>query len=122
MRGPSAKVQRNSGANYGAAPRLGIYEKLSMDQFQTFLHASEAQAAARNCLFGVKANSRIAHRQLNLIRCTVEANLEVPRRAMLNGVLEPFLQDAKQAKRDLRRQLPRDLIGVNLNLYSVLRG
>ena len=93
-----------------------------MDQFQTFLHASEAQAAARNCLFGVKANSRIAHRQLNLIRCTVEANLEVPRRAMLNGVLEPFLQDAKQAKRDLRRQLPRDLIGVNLNLYSVLRG
>lgn len=39
VRGPSAKVQRNRCANYGAAPGLGIDEKFPMDQFQAFLHA-----------------------------------------------------------------------------------
>lgn len=39
VRGPSAKVQRNRCANYGAAPGLGIDEEFPMDQFQAFLHA-----------------------------------------------------------------------------------
>src|SRR6266566_3491629 len=122
VRGPSAKAQRDGGADYGAAPGLGIYDKFSMDQFQTFLHAGQAQTPARDCRLGVKANSRIAHRQLNLIRRILEANLEVPRPAMLDSILEPFLQDAKEAKRDLLRQLPRDLVGVKLNLDSMFLG
>jgi hypothetical protein len=39
----------------------------------------------------VKANSQVAHSQLNLSLCTAQFHLEVPHATVLHGILQSFL-------------------------------
>jgi hypothetical protein len=122
LRSLGARTKRHSGANDSAKPRLGIDGKLPMDQLQPFPHAGEAQPVPPHCLFAVKTNARIAHAQLDFVRCASEPHFEPPWSAMLDGILQTFLQDPKEPKRDLLPQFLRYAPGVKVNLHSMLVG
>ena len=64
----------------------------------------------------------ITHRQHDLTRSTAEGRLEVPRTAVLGRILQGFLQNTEQTNGDLFRQICRDVLGVKINLHSLLVG
>src|SRR6266481_441159 len=115
-------IKRYSGTNYGAKSGLGIDGKLPMDQFQPFPHAGEAQPSPPYCLFGTKTDARIAYAQLDLVRCAAEPCFNALCSAMLDSVLQTFLQDPKETKRDLLMHVFRYAFGVKVNLHSMLVG
>ena len=121
-RSPRTRTKRHKGANYSAKSGLGIDGKLPMDQFQSFPHAGEAQPSPPHCLFGTKTDARIANAQLDSVRCASEPCFNVLCSAVLDSILQTFLQDPKETKRDLLLQVLRYAFGVKVNLHSMLVG
>jgi len=70
---------------------LRVDGKLTVHQLQSLSHADEPQAATVDGILRVKANSQVAHSQLNLSLCTPQLHFEVPRAAVLHRILQGFL-------------------------------
>src|SRR6516225_2379396 len=94
--------------------------ELSLDQLHPFPHAAKTNPAAFHGLIWVKASTRVAHRQLDHIQITAYAHREMACSAVLDSILESFLHDAEEAKRDFRRQILGDAFRVKINPHFLL--
>ena len=69
-----------------------------------------------------KTDARIAYAQLDFVRCASEPCFNARCSAMLDSILQTFLQDPKETKRDPLMQVLRYAFGVKVNLHSMLVG
>src|SRR5215472_2994068 len=60
------------------------------------------------------------HTQLDLIRYSFERHFELPHTAVLNSILESFLQDAEETQCNFLRQSFRNILGVKIDLDILL--
>jgi hypothetical protein len=70
----------------------------------------------------VKANTVITNRELNLRRGPFEFHREVPYAAVLNRILQGFLQDSEQAKRNFPGNAAGHARVGEINLHLLLFG
>ena len=89
--------ERHPSANSCATSHLRIDRDLSVHQLQPFFHDAEADPAAFECVFKLKAGSRVVYGKFNLVRSTLDGNRQVLRTAVLDGVLAGLLQNTKEA-------------------------
>ena len=104
----------------GTTLELGFDRKLSIQEFQTLLHADEAKPSARLCRTNVKAGAGVANREMNLIRRSPQFDFEVPYPAVFCRILQGFLQNSEEAKRSVWRQRAWEIVGLEVNLHLLL--
>src|SRR5208282_4134998 len=92
----------------------------SVQQFQSLLHADEAKPPARLCGFAVKAGARIANREMNLIGRSPQPHFEVPNPTVFRRIVQGFLQNSEEAKRNVRRQFARQIVVSEVYLRFLL--
>ena len=101
--------------NHRTAPRLRLDGKLPANDFQPLLHAGQAESGPSYRLVRVKAGSRILDGQVDGVDVTVERDVGLSRHAMLDDILQGFLQDAVEAQGDFPWQRLRDVLAVHVN-------
>ena len=77
---------------------LCVDSKAAFHEFQPFLHAAQTQSAAVHCLCKIKPASRIGDDEIEPAGCSGKVHIEFSRLTMPDGVVQAFLQNAKQAK------------------------
>src|SRR5437667_9777966 len=77
--GLAGRTQRNPSVNRGTSIGLRFDCQCTVQELQPLLHADQAQPSALLCYVEVKACAGVFHRQMNLIRRSPQAHLEVPR-------------------------------------------
>ena len=70
---------------------LGVDRKVAVHEFQPLSHTGDTKPASQPCHSGVKANFRIAHREMDYALCSEQFNLEVPLSAVLGRIEQRFL-------------------------------
>ena len=70
---------------------LRLDGNLTAHQLHSLSHADEPEAATVDGVLRVKANSQVAHGQLNLSLCTAQFHFEVPHATVLHRILQSFL-------------------------------
>ena len=88
--------------NHRAAPALRVNGKLPANDFQPLLHAGQAEPGPSHRLVRVKAAARVLACEVNGIDLTIQRDVGVSRHAMLDDILQGFLQDAVEAEGDSR--------------------
>jgi hypothetical protein len=78
-------------------PTLGLRvdKKDSIHKFQPLSHTGDTKPASQDCHLGIKANSRIAHGEMDYIRRSEQFNLEVPLSTVPRRIEERFLQHSE---------------------------
>ena len=94
--------------------------KRSVQHFQSFLHTNEAKPPASFCGFIVKAHPRITDREMNLTGRSPQSHFEVPYSTVFRGIVQGFLQNSEEAKRDVRRQRAWQIVGCEVNFHFLL--
>ena len=92
---------------------------MSAHDLQPLLHAGQAEPAPSHRLLGVKAGARILDCQVDGVDLTVQRDVGVTRRAMLDDILQGFLQDAVERQGDFPWERCRDVLEVNVNRQTV---
>src|SRR6516225_2886327 len=88
----------------GRSPlELRVKEQFSANQFQALFHAGESKPSPHRDPFNIKTTSLIADGQLDLVHRTYKRHSELLCTAMLQRILQGFLQNAKKTKRDRLR-------------------
>jgi len=87
--------------NYSTLARLRFDRNRTADETDSLPHADQSKPLLPHDDLGVKTDSGVAYRQLDLICHFVQIYFEVPRTAIFERVLQGFLQDAEETKRDL---------------------
>jgi len=105
--------------NHRAAPRLRVDGQLPADDFQPLFHAGQAESGPSHRLVRVKAGARILDCQDEGVVLTAQRDLGMSRPAMLDDVLQGFLQDAVETQGDFPRLRFRDVLEVNVNRDSM---
>ena len=101
--------------NRRAAPPLRVDGKLPANDFQPLLHAGQAEPGPSHRLVRVKAGARVLDGQVDGVDVTVQRDVGVSRHAVLDDILQGFLQDAVETQGDFRWQRFRDVLEVNVN-------
>ena len=101
--------------NHRAAPPLRVDGKLPANDFQPLLHAGQAEPGPSHRLVRVKAGARVLDCQIDGVDLTVQRDVGVSRHAMLDDILQGFLQDAVETQGDFPWQRFRDVLEVNVN-------
>ena len=109
------ETERRDSVNHRAAPPLRVDGQLPAHDPQPFLHAGQAEPRPPHRLERVKAGARIVDGQVDRVDVTVQSDVGVSRLAMLDDVLQGFLQDAVETQGDFRRQRFRDVLEVNVS-------
>ena len=90
--------QWDTSVDCGAGAGLRLDRKVSIHQFETFLHAGKAESTAPHCSVDIKAKTGIVNFQMKGTRGGVKFNLKFLDMAVFHGVVERLLQDPEQAK------------------------
>jgi L-lactate utilization protein LutB len=106
----------------GTTLALRVDQKLSVHKFQPLSHTGETKPTSLPCHFGVKANSRIAHGEMECTQCSEQFNLEVPFSTMLRRIEQRFLQHSEEGKGNLQRQTAWHLMAFEVNFNFMLVG
>ena len=79
--------------NVDRSTRAGVRldGNLTAHQLYSLSHADEPEAATVDGVLRIKANSQIAHGQLNFSRGAVQFHFELSRAAVLHRILQSFL-------------------------------
>ena len=85
-------------------PPLRVDEKLPAHDLQPLLHAGQAEPRPSDGFVRVEAGARVLDCQIDGADLTVQRDLGASRHAMLDDILEGFLQDAVETEGDLRWQ------------------
>ncbi len=101
--------------NYRAAPPLRADGQLPPHGFQPLFHAGQAEPGPSHCLVRVKAGARILDGQVDGVAVTDQRDVGVSWHAVLDDILQCFLQDAIDTQRDLRWQHFRDVLEAHVN-------
>src|SRR5204863_1918066 len=90
--------------------------KVATDQADALVHAGDAEALGR--LFGIciKSAAVVGYLQLQAMTGDDESNLYLSCRAILRGVMDRLLGDAKDTQSYVARQLWRDRRRLEVNL------
>ena len=75
-------------------PRLRVNGKVAADDLQTLLHAGQTEPAPSHRLLGVEASARILDCEVEGVDLSVQRDGGVTRPAMLDNILQGFLQHA----------------------------
>ena len=86
--------------NRRAAPPLRVDGKPPAHDLQPLLHAGQAEPGPSHRLVRVKAGARVLDRQIDGVDLTVQRDVGVSRHAMLDDILQGFLQDAVETQGD----------------------
>jgi hypothetical protein len=78
--------------NHRAAPRLRVDGKLTANDLQPLLHAGQAEPGPSYRLVNKKTSARILDCQIEGVDVTVQIDVGVSRPAMLDDILQAFLQ------------------------------
>ena len=79
-------------------PRLRVNGKVAADDLQTLLHAGQAKPAPSHRLLRVEAGARILDCEIDGVDLSVQRDVGVTRPAMLDDILQGFLQDAVETQ------------------------
>src|SRR5678816_1398 len=90
-------------------PRPRFDFQIAIDEVDTFLHRNETNARVllRDCR--VESPSLIADNEMNPAVRLPQTDTTLADPTMLRRVVQRLLQDPKQAQRDVRRELTRDV-------------
>jgi hypothetical protein len=103
--------------------RAGINRQLTDDQLQPLFHAHKAETSPPfEDLIQLKTNPGITHGQRDLICAALQPHLDAMRAAVLDGILQRFLQNAIQAQRNLPRQMSGVTFRLKMNLEATPLG
>lgn len=105
-------------------PTLGLRVdgKFSVHKFQPLSHTGDTQPASQDCHLGVKANSRIAHGEMDCIQRSEQFNLEVPLSTVLHRIKQRFLQHPEEGKANLQRRMAWHVKVFEVNFDSLFFG
>jgi len=106
--------------NRGSQRRLRLDGKLSADQGQPFSHADEAKSMACGRHLRVKAFSKIADGEMNLVLGCPQVRFIIPHTAVLCRIAKRFLQNSVEAKRNITRQRAWQIAAPETNLHPLL--
>ena len=81
-----------------ALPALRPDRKVPANNLQPLLHARQAEPTPSQRFLGVKAGARILDCEIDGVGLTVQRDVSMTRPAMLDDVLQGFLQDAVEAQ------------------------
>lgn len=87
-----ARHDRGSDALRGANGELSIY------QTEALAHADKAESTTIHRILPIEADAFVSHGQTDSIFRAAHFDCEVLIRAVLNGILQSFLKNAKQAE------------------------
>ena len=79
-------------------PRLRVNGKVAADDLQTFLHAGQTEPAPFYRLLRVEAGARILDGEVDGVALSVQRDVVLTRPAMLDDILQGFLQDAVETQ------------------------
>jgi hypothetical protein len=114
--------ERRSRTNRRAAVWQRGDGELALYQLDSFAHASEPQTASSKGSLLVEANAIVSDSELNLRLGSFEFRCEVPHAAAFDRILQGFLQDPEQAKRDLLGYAAGHTFVSKVNLHLLLFG
>ena len=86
--------------NGRAVPALRVDGKVPAHDLQPLLHAGQAEPAPSHRLLRVEAGARILDCEVDGVDLTVQRDMGVTRPAMLDDILQGFLQDAVERQGD----------------------
>src|SRR5258705_7072791 len=110
--GMTSRIERHASVDRRTTIGLRVDGKLPIHQLHPLCHTDKAKPAGFHCLLDVKTGSRIAHGEVDRVRGVAQLDIEVPQAAVLDCILQRFLQDTKEAKRNLLRKRAWDLIMI----------
>src|SRR5262252_989621 len=96
--------QRNPSTDRGTRAWVRFDLELAIHKFHSFLHADKSESLALDRHFGIKTNPGITNRKVYSLRRSNEFNVEMSRAAVFCRIVERFLQNSVQTKRNLGRQ------------------
>jgi len=70
---------------------LRVDGETALHEFQSLPHVVETKPSAGLYCFEVKAHAAITDREMNLLRRSVQLNIELPHSAMLHCIVQGFL-------------------------------
>ena len=79
-------------------PRLRVNGEVAADDLQPLLHAGQAEPAPSHRLLRVEAGARILDCEVDGVDLSVQRDVGVTRPAMLDDILQGFLQDAVETQ------------------------
>src|SRR5262245_58066420 len=103
MRGARFRPDRHADTDRRADAVLRFNHQLTIDQLQTLLHAGESESTSFQGFNGIKASTGIEDGHEDFVVFTSQCDLKTPLAAMLDRVLERFLQNAEDTERNLLR-------------------
>ena len=101
--------------NRRAVLPLRVDGKLPAHDLQPLLHAGQAEPRPSHGFVRVEAGARVLDCQIDGADLTVQRDVGVSRHAMLEDILEGFLQDAVETEGDFRWQRFRDVLEMHVN-------
>src|SRR5688500_6447517 len=105
--------------NRGAESSLRVDGKSSPNCGQPLPHTGQAEPGPPHHLVRIKAGARVLDCQIDGVVVTVQRDENVSRRAMLDDILQGFLQDSVETEGDLPWQRWRDVVDVDVNRYTM---
>ena len=118
----AARTERHSSVDRGTTLGMRFDCKRSVHHFHSLVHADEAKPRARLCRFLVKPCAGILNREMNLIRRSPQSHFKVSYSTVFRRIVEGFLQNSEEAQRNVRRQVARQIVDVEVNLNFLLLG
>ena len=115
-----ASPNRRAGQNGGATCRLRLDEQLATYQFQTFLHAGQAESQASIRRIDVEANTFITNGEIDGVPGSAKMHIEMPDPAVSHRVVQGFLEDPEETERHVRRYTARNVLVAEINLDAFL--
>ena len=110
-------------SNRGAVLRARINGQVTDDQLEPLFHAHKAETSwPFEDLIHLKTNPGITHGQRDVSCAVLQRHVDAMRAAVLDGILQRFLQNAIQAQRNLLRQVSGVTFLLEMNLEAVPLG
>jgi len=103
-----------------AAKVRGFDRKRSIQHFQPLLHADEAKPSTLFCYFGVKTYTGITDNKIYSIQRSPHLHLKALRAAVFGRIVERFLQNSEQAKRNVWRQRDGQIVDLSAKEFALL--
>jgi len=91
MHGIASQTERKPCVESSTTLGLGVDCERSLHEFQPFLYAIETKPSCLSCGFEIKTHATIIDGEMNLMRRSLELDVELPHAAMLHRVVQGFL-------------------------------
>src|SRR5208282_1053892 len=91
-------LERHSSMDRSAKTGSRLDGQLAVHQVYPFPHTDKPQTSIVDSRLLVKADSMVAHAKLNFVQFSPQFNSEAPGAAMLQRILQGFLQDPEQTE------------------------